>query len=127
MRILTLNDDDLVINDEILNDVDYVIELEAGETIADFDRIQNLTNEEILDESNYDEATYSLYDQTLEEQGYTEYDELGSIDSDNLVFVRFIDLTENLDENQLNESAFYVDQPGGFAYEIVNRDPDWDR
>jgi hypothetical protein len=122
MRRLTLNDDDLIINDEILHEADYIVELEAGETIADFDRIQNLTNEEILDELDYEDTPYSLHEETLEEQGYTEYDDVSSIDSDNVVFVRFIDLIENLDEDQLSECAFFSIQPGGFAYEIVDRD-----
>jgi len=124
MRILTLNDDDLIINEEVLHEADYVVELEAGETIADFDRIQNLTNEEILDELEYEDAPYSLHEETLEEQGYSEYDDMSSIDSDNVVFVRFIDLVENLDEDQLSECAFYSTQTGGFAYEIVDRDSD---
>jgi hypothetical protein len=125
MRVLNLNDDnDLVINEEILHEADYVVELEAGETIADFDRIQNLTNEEILDELDYEEGPYSVYDQTLEEQGYTDYEEMGVINSDNAIFVRYIDLTENLDEDQLNASAFYLTQPGGYAYEIVDREAD---
>ena len=126
MRILTLNDDDddLVINDDLLREANYIVELEPGETIADFDRIQNLTNEEILDELDYDEAPYSLHEQTVDEHGYIEEDEMGMIDIDNVVFVRFIDLTENLDEDQLNECAFYLIQPGGYAYEIVDRESD---
>jgi hypothetical protein len=124
MRILTLNDDDLVINVEILNEVEYVVELEAGEIIADFDRLQNLTNEEILDESDDDEVPYALHEEILDGHGYTEYDEMGSIHNANVIFVRLIDLAENLDEDQLNESAFYLMQPGGFAYEIVDRESD---
>jgi hypothetical protein len=73
---------------------------------------------------DYEDTAYSLHEETLEEQGYTEYDDVGSIDSDNVVFVRFIDLIENLDEDQLNECAFFSNQPGGFAYEIVDRDSD---
>lgn len=128
MRILSLNDDDLVINEEILLEAEYVVELEAGEIIADFDRLQNLTNEEILDESNDDEAPYALHEETLDGQrhghGYTDHDEMGSIDGANVIFVQLIDLTENLDESQLEECAFYLQQPGGFAYEIVDRESD---
>ena len=122
MRILNLNDDDVVINDEILEEADFVVELEPGESVADYDRIQNMTNEEILDELDYDDISYSVNDQTLEEQGYTEFDEMGSIDSDNVLFVRTIDLVENMDDEQLSASAFYLAQPGGYAYEIIDRD-----
>ena len=101
MRILTLDDDDLVINDEIIKEAEYVIELEAGEIIADFDQ---------------------FHEEMLHDQSYADFNEMGSIDEENTVFVRIIDLTENLDESQLNECAFYMDQPGGFAYEIVDRD-----
>lgn len=122
MRILTLDDDDLVINDEIIKEAEYVIELEAGEIIADFDQFQNMTNEEILDEMDDDEEPYALHEEMLHDQSYADFNEMGSIDEENTVFVRIIDLTENLDESQLNECAFYMDQPGGFAYEIVDRD-----
>jgi hypothetical protein len=126
MRVLSLNDDDLVINAEILNEAEYIVELEAGEIIADFDRLHNLTNEEILDETDDEEAQYALHEETLDGhgQGYTEYDDMGSIDSTNVVFVRLIDLVENLDESQLEECAFYLNQAGGYAYEIVDRDSD---
>jgi hypothetical protein len=124
MRILSLNDDDLVINNEILQAADYVVELEAGESIADYQRIQNLTNEEILDEIDYDDEPYWIDDETVGDPGLSDYSDLGSIEGDNIIFVRSIDLIENLTEEQLNTCAFYLDYPGGFAYEIVNRDPD---
>jgi len=124
MRVLTLNDDDLVINDEIIKEAEYVIELEAGEMIADFDQLQNMTNEEILDEMDDDEVPYGFQEEMLTDQGFIDFNDVGSMDSENTVFVRIIDLTENLDESQLNECAFYMKQSGGFAYEIVDRDSD---
>lgn len=124
MRILTLNDDDLIINVEKLQMADYVVELEAGETIADFKRIQNLTNDEILDESDYDEEPIWLNNDTLGGQGYSENSELAGLDREDLIFVRRIDYTENFSEEELNTFAFYMAQPDGFAYEIVEPDSD---
>ena len=122
--MLSLNDDDLVINEEMLYEADYIVELEPGETIADFDRIQTLTNAEILDEMDDEEEMFSMHEEAPEVESHSEYDEMASIDSDNVVFVRLLDLTENLDADQLDECAFYATHPGGFAYEIVDRDSD---
>ena len=124
MRILSLNADDIVITENTLNTFDFVVELEAGETISDYERIQNLTNEEILDESDSDEDPIWLQGETLEGLGYSEYSELGAIDREDVIFVRVKDLTENLNEEEINTCAFYVAHPGGFAYEIVNHDSD---
>jgi hypothetical protein len=124
MRILNLNDDELVINDETLQYADYVIELEPGETIADFDKIQSLTNEEILDDSDFDEYQDDFGKEEYDEQTYTEWDEKSALDSDNIVFVCFKDLTSNLSEDDLKECAFYSTSPGGYAYEIVEREED---
>ena len=124
MRMLSLNDDDLVIIDEMLLEAEYVVELEPGETIADFDRIQNLTNAEILDEMDDEESIYPMHEVVPEVESQIEYDDMASIDSENVVFVRLIDLTDNLDKDQLDECAFYATHPGGYAYEIVDRDSD---
>jgi len=124
MRILSLNDDDLIINENSLQEADYVVELEPGETIADFNRIQNLTNDEILDESDYDDEPYWYQDESLEEQSYADYSDFSGIQGDDIIFVRTIDLTENLSEEELNACAFYMVHPGGFAYEIVQHDSD---
>jgi uncharacterized Fe-S cluster-containing radical SAM superfamily enzyme len=122
MRILTLTDDDLVINDDILREAEYVVELEEGEMIADFEQVQNLTNEEILDELDDDDEPYMFQNEMFQGQDYSEFSDINSIDTENTVFVRIIDLTENLDESQLKECAFYMKQPDGFAFEIVQRD-----
>jgi len=122
MKILTLLDDNLVINAEILQEAEYVVELEPGEAISDFDRIQNLTNYEILDEMDSDEDSYMQYEDTYADHSYLGQDDLGAIDTEHLIFVRYIDLCENLDEEQLSACAFYSTDPGGYAYEIVQRD-----
>ena len=107
MRILSLNDDDLIINENSLQEADYVVELEPGETIADFNRIQNLTNDEILDESDYDDEPYWYQDESLEEQSYADYSDFSGIQGDDIIFVRTIDLTENLSEEELNACAVW--------------------
>lgn len=122
MRTLSLNDDNIVINAEILYEASQVIELESGETTADFERIQNLTNDEILDEMDYDTEPYSMHNDALGEQGYYEYDDMDSMERDKIVFVRILDMTKNLTEDQLIECAFYMPAPEGYAYEIVDRD-----
>jgi len=124
MRILNLNDDELVIKDDSLHYADYVIELEPGETIADFDKIQSLTNEEILDDSDPEEHQDDFGKEEYDEQAYNEWDEKSALDSDNIVFVCFKDLTSNLNEDELRECAFYSTNPGGYAYEIVEREAD---
>jgi len=122
MRTLSLNDDDIIINAEILYEASQVIELEPGETVADFDRIQNLTNDEILDELNDETEPYTVDSETLAEHGYYDYDDMDYVERDNIVFVRMKDLTKNLTDDQLIECAFYMPAPDGFAYEIVDRD-----
>lgn len=122
MRTLSLNDDNIVINAEILYEASQVIELEPGETVADFDRIQNLTNDEILDEMENESEPYSVDSETLAEHGYYDYDDMDYNERDNIVFVRMKDFTKNLNEDQLNECGFYMPEPDGYAYEIVDRD-----